>query len=295
VAERPLTSVADDADDDVDGEASDRPVSLGALYDHWERNQWAIRDIDLAGDAASYAALDERQQKELLWILSHRFHGEHSVGSLLAPFLDAAPSHEMRVLIATQIADEYRHLQAVLRIYEHVFGIKGFAAAKQAADARIDAASRFLLYDALERNVLPLRERRDEDTFLKAVLSYHVIGEGTVARAAQAIAAERYASYDQAFPGLVRLQHNVTRDEARHIGIGVCYTRLRMLADPQRTSSVIDETVAEFAEVSAHAVELAKREIVGLMQQAYGIDPDIFYAEVLRLLQVRLHSIGYIT
>jgi ribonucleotide reductase beta subunit family protein with ferritin-like domain len=277
----------------ADVEVEQEPRSLRALYEHWERNQWAIGDVDLSVDAASYAASNEQQREELLWILSHRFHGEHSVSSLLGPFLEAAPSHEMRLLLATQTADEYRHLQSVLTIYERVFGIRGFEAAKEAADARIDPAGRFLIYDALERNVLPLRERQDEDSFLKAVLSYQVIAEGTFARAAQTIAGARYASYEEGFPGLVRLQEIVTRDEARHIGIGVCYVRQCMRTDPARTARVIEETLADLAEIAPRALELARQEILGLMHQAYGIDPDTFYAEVTRLLQIRLRSIGY--
>lgn len=274
-------------------EVEERPASLHALYDHWERNLWSLRDIDLSVDAASYAALDEDRRHELRWILSHRFHGEHSVSSLLSPFLDAAPTHDMRLLVATQIADEYRHLEAVLSIYATVFGIDGFEAAKEAADASIDPVGRFLIYDALERNVLPLRERQDADSFLKAVLSYQVIAEGTFARAAQTMAADRYASYDENFPGLVELQRIVTRDEARHIGIGVCYARSRMDVDPERTSAVIEETLRDLAEISTQALDLARQGIDGLMQQTYGIDPDTYYAEVARLLQIRLHSIGY--
>ena len=277
----------------ADAEVEERPGSLRALYDHWERNQWALRDIDLSVDAASYAVLAEDRRRELRWILSHRFHGEHSVSSLLSPFLDAAPTHEVRLLIATQIADEYRHLEAVLRIYADVFGVVGFEAAKEAADASIDPVGRFLIYDALERNVLPLRDRSDEDSFLKAVLSYQVIAEGTFARAAQAMAAERYAAYDEGFPGLVELQRLVTRDEARHIGIGVCYARSCMDADPGRTAAVIEETLADLGEIAPHALELARREIDRLMQRTYGIDPDTYYAEVVRLLQIRLRSIRY--
>jgi len=40
-------------------------------------------------------------------------------------------------LIATQVADEHRHLQSVLRIYEEVFGVKGgFEAIRQMADEK---------------------------------------------------------------------------------------------------------------------------------------------------------------
>ena len=47
------------------------------------------------------------------------------------------PNYEMQLLIATQVADEHRHLQSVLRIYEEVFGVKGgFEAIRQMADEK---------------------------------------------------------------------------------------------------------------------------------------------------------------
>lgn len=70
----------------------------------------------------------------------------------------------------------------------------------------------------------PLNERRDEDTFLQAVVVYHLLGEGVIARTGQNLAARRY-EHLQGFPGLIEGQRLVGRDEARHIGIGVSYLR----------------------------------------------------------------------
>ena len=95
-----------------------------ALYEHWERTQWAATEIDFTTDAASFAALDDVQQRGMVWIFAHRFHAEFNVATLLAPFIAAAPNYDMQLMLSTQIADEHRHLQCVLRVYEEVFGVR---------------------------------------------------------------------------------------------------------------------------------------------------------------------------
>ena len=103
-------------------DALERGGPFRALYEHWETNQWSPLELDLSKDATSFAALDAEARRGFLWIFAHRFHAEFHVARLLAPFLEHAPSWEMQLLIATQIADEHRHLQSVLRIYDEVFG-----------------------------------------------------------------------------------------------------------------------------------------------------------------------------
>src|SRR4029077_14667752 len=94
-----------------------RASPFSALYSHWERNQWSALALDLETDRTSFEALDESSQAGMVWIFAHRFHAEFSVARLQAPFLLVAPTYDVQLLLATQVADEHRHLQAVLRIY----------------------------------------------------------------------------------------------------------------------------------------------------------------------------------
>ena len=183
--------------------------------------QWSAL-LDLSVDRASFAALDREQQAGMLWIFAHRFHAEFNVARLLAPFLLAC-GYELQLMLATQVSDEYRHLQAVLRIYEEVFGIEGgFEAVQELADRNADPIAT-ALYAQLEHYVGRLSARSDEEDFLAAVVAYHLIGEGVVARTAQNLAADQYKRprFSRPRPG----QHFVARDEARHTGIGVTYAR----------------------------------------------------------------------
>lgn len=266
-----------------------------ALYAHWERHQWSSLAIDLNTDRATFSALAQSEQDGLVWIFANRFHAEFNVARLLAPFLLAAPDYGMQLLLATQIADEHRHLQTVLRIYEEVFGVEGgIDAVHELANRHLDPVSRTLLYDKLEEWVLPLNEHQDADTFLQAVLVYHVLGEGVIARTGQNLAAAQYQTL-QGFPGLIEGQRLVSRDEARHIGIGVSYLRQRMDADPDHTRKLVGEVIEDVLAVACEMLETANSSMTNLVLSGYGVNPNGFYIEVMRLVDIRLRSIGFIT
>src|SRR6266508_5497134 len=101
------------------------------------------------------------------------------------PFLLAAPDYDVQLLLATQVADEHRHIESVLRVYSEVLGFQGgIQAVKALADSQLDPVAA-TLYDALDGVVRALESNRDEDTFLRAVIAYHVIAEGSIGRANQ--------------------------------------------------------------------------------------------------------------
>ena len=269
-----------------------RPNSYKALYAHWERTQWSALALDLSIDRASFAALDHEDQEGMLWIFAHRFHAEFNVARLLAPFLLAAPGYELQLMLATQVADEHRHLQAVLRIYEEVLGIEGgFEAVHELADRNMDPVAT-ALYERLEHYAGRLSARSDEEEFLAAVVAYHLIGEGVIARTAQNLAAGQYERL--AFPGLARGQRLVARDEARHIGIGVSYARRRLEQDPQRSRVAISAVIDNFGELAGRLRARANDGMQSLVTAGYGVEPDVFYGEAMRLLQLRLRSIGFL-
>jgi ribonucleotide reductase beta subunit family protein with ferritin-like domain len=264
-----------------------------ALYEHWERNQWSPLELDLGADARSFRALSEDDRAGLIWIFAHRFHAEFNVARLLAPFLAAAPSWEIELLLATQTADEHRHLQTVLRIYELVFGIGGgIDAVREVADRSMDVVAE-TLYQRLDEHVSRLAHDPDPDLFLQAVVAYHLLGEGVVARTAQDLAAPQYERFGD-FPGLAQGQRLVARDEARHIGIGISYCREQMRRDPQLTRRLVEEVIDEFSVVALELLSAAENGMADLVRSGYGVEPRAFYAEALRLLDLRLRAIGFV-
>lgn len=265
-----------------------------ALYAHWERHQWSALALDLRTDAATFAGLSEEEREGFLWMFSHRFHAEFHVARLLAPFLLRAPDWDVQLLLATQVADEHRHLQAVLRIYREVFGVEGgIDEVQERADRYLDPVADSL-YRRLEHWVSPLVEAdADEDDFLRAVVVYHLCGEGVVARTAQNLTAATYERFG-AFPGLVEGQRRVARDEARHIGIGVSYCRQRLDRDPDRARAAIGEVIVDLTGLAAEMLDTANESMGELVRSGYGVEPEAFYAEALRLTDLRLRSIGFL-
>lgn len=280
-------------DQRANDELEQRASAYEALYEHWERNQWNPLALDLDTDGRSFRALSDGERSGLIWIFAHRFHAEFNVARLLAPFLAAAPSWEVELLLATQTADEHRHLQTVLRIYDRVFGITGgIEAVREVADRNLDVVAD-TLYRRLEEHVSRLAREPRPDLFLKAIVVYHLIGEGVIARTAQNLAAPMYERFGD-FPGLAQGQRFVARDEARHIGIGISYCREQMRLDPRRTRGLVDEVIEEFATLSVELLSAASNGMAALVRSGYGVEPEVFYGEAQRLLGLRLRAIGFL-
>jgi ribonucleotide reductase beta subunit family protein with ferritin-like domain len=283
--------VSEKLDIAVNTELEEQPRAFRALYEHWERNQWSLFDLDFTVDAESYARLGEEAAHGLRWIFAHRFDAEWEVAQLLPPFVVAAPDYEVQLVLATQLADEHRHLQAVLRIYDEVFGVRGFAEAQALAASHVDPVSS-RLYNEFHRYLEPIAHDATPDMFLRAIVAYHLLAEGVLARTAQNLAGDQYGRFGN-FPGLAQGQRLVARDEARHIGIGVSYVRRCASADPEYTYGVVAEVVGHFAEIAEEMLDTANQSMSELVVAGYGADPAEFYGEAMRLLQLRMRSIGF--
>jgi ribonucleotide reductase beta subunit family protein with ferritin-like domain len=268
------------------------PRPFAALYEHWERHHWSPFAVDFSLDAATFAALDEATQQGLVWIFAHRFQAEFNVAELLAPFLLTAPDYDIQLLLATQVADEHRHIESVLRVYAEVFGVEGgIVAVKALSDAQLDPAAE-ALYGALEGVVRDLERSREPDAFLRAVIAYHLIAEGSIGRANQSFVADQFERVGE-FPGLQWVQRLAVRDEVRHIGIGVSYARRCLARDGVRAAAVISEIVTAFHSFGDVLLEQVGDALSPRFVSAYGAEPAVIWAEVRRQLALRLRSLGF--
>jgi ribonucleoside-diphosphate reductase beta chain len=285
--------VADPAAEAEARDLEERARPFRALYEHWERNQWSPLEIDYTQDRASFVALDEESRRGLMWLFAHRFHAEFKVATVLMPFVMRAPTYETQVVLATQVADEFRHMNSVLRVYDEVLGISDIDEVKAIADRNLDPIAS-ALYEALDEKTKPLETSDDPRDFLMAVLAYHVIAEGVLARTAQTLATEQFSRFGS-YPGLILGQRNVARDEARHIGFGVSYVRWRMVEDPEGTRAVIDEVVEYFTDFAMRLLQTALGENMdSQVLSGYGVDAEQFYETAMRFWHLRLRSIGYL-
>ena len=81
------------------------------LYELWERQHWASQDVDLAQDRRDWAALDEAEREECLWVLSSFFVGEERVATQFSGLVMAYEDEQEEAFLTTQQVDEARHMQ----------------------------------------------------------------------------------------------------------------------------------------------------------------------------------------
>src|SRR3954467_12341249 len=99
--------------------------SYKKLFSRWENQQWSSESFDFTGDREQWDGdtLTAEQKEWMEWSLSSFFLGKERVTTELLPFAIAAPSHEARAFLATQISDEAKHMVFFDRFYREVFGI----------------------------------------------------------------------------------------------------------------------------------------------------------------------------
>src|SRR5438094_10269365 len=96
-------------------------LTYHALYELWERQQWATQDLDFTQDRIDWhERFDDQERFQRLSGLSSFFIGEQRVAAELGPIMRAAPDEEMRIFLCTQIADEARHVAFFDRFYSEV-------------------------------------------------------------------------------------------------------------------------------------------------------------------------------
>src|SRR3954453_3333013 len=96
-------------------------LTYQALYELWERQQWATQELDFTQDRIDWPeGFDEGDPFQRMKGLSAFFIGEQRVAAELGPMMRAAPEEPMRLFLCTQIADEARHLAFFDRFFSEV-------------------------------------------------------------------------------------------------------------------------------------------------------------------------------
>ncbi|HLH68322.1 MAG TPA: ribonucleotide-diphosphate reductase subunit beta [Candidatus Dormibacteraeota bacterium] len=219
-----------------------------ALYRRWERQQWAVADLDLAEDVSHWERLDGSQRDAVRRTMILFFIGEQAVTDTLSPILHAAPREDERIFLATQIADEARHAVFFQRYFEEVLGIGG---GLHAALGRIGPERTAGFRQIFDRQLAAATERvrvapSDRGAWVEAVVTYHLIIEGYLALAGQRNLL-RFFRGAGLLPGFTTGFTAVARDESRHIGFGVLALRRRVAEDPAQ-ARVIARQVLELSE-----------------------------------------------
>ena len=180
------------------------PPEVAVLYDQAVSSQWdATTDIPWSKAGSLPADLE----RALIQIMT--FLAENELSALYLPSRFIAQIHpayaEVAMFLATQLADEARHIDVFLkraRLCQRGLGISSVTTS---------------------RSLLSLLQTED---FTEAAFLLSVLGEGTFLDLLSFI--ERYAP-DEATAELVRRARN---DESRHVHFGLAHVRAGLAGDP---------------------------------------------------------------
>jgi len=188
------------------------------LYVRWERQHWQVEAVDVGRDHVAWMHLRPFVRDELRSGIAELHSGEVCVTETLTPLIDFAPTSAQRLYLATQIADEARHVRFFSDYSARVTDADraGPAVGDEPQGPYMDRFD-----PALRRATLAVRERPDDPgAWYEACVYYHFITEGvlasTVLRSMLALL-RNIGTLCALLEGLV----NVARDESRHISFGL--------------------------------------------------------------------------
>src|SRR4051794_25765221 len=140
-------------------------LSYRQLYQLWERQQWAVQDLDFTQDRVDWhERISPEERTARMYGLSSFFIGEQRVAAELGPMMRAMPQEEARIFLCTQIADEARHVAFFDAFYEQVGVLESDDLQERLAETSAHVNPEFteLFDEQLRRRVDRLGEAPDD-------------------------------------------------------------------------------------------------------------------------------------
>jgi ribonucleoside-diphosphate reductase beta chain len=222
------------------------------LYSLWERQQWAVGDLDFSQDRIDWhEKIDAEERYARMYGLSSFFVGEQRVAAELGPMMRACPDEDMRIFLCTQIADEARHVAFFDRFYSEVGVLQadGLQGRLEETSEHLNPEFGVLFDELLRRRVDRLaQEPEDVEALVEAVTIYHMVIEGMLALTGQHFIIE-YNERMGLLPAFVEGFTNVARDEHRHVAFGARFLK-EMVSKDERYREAISRTLSEIAPVA---------------------------------------------
>src|SRR3954447_2091661 len=268
-------------------------LSYRQLYELWERQQWAVQDLDFTQDRIDWhERITPEERVARMSGLSSFFVGEQRVEAELGPLMRAVPDEDMRIFLSTQIADEARHVVFFDRFYTEVGVLQTDGLADRLAETSAHVTDDFftLFDDILKGKADRLaREPEDLECCVEFVTIYHMVIEGMLALTGQHFITD-YNEKVGTLPGFVAGFTNVSRDEPRHVAFGA-----RFLRDMTQRGhgDAIQRTLAEVLPI-AQGVLRPKwvPETVGDDEELFGATIGETKACAAQALERRMKVIG---
>ncbi len=263
------------------------------LYRRWERQQWAVSDLDFTPDQRHWLEADQQQKLDVLWSSRLFFNGEERVTSTLAPFVWAAPSPEIEIFLSTQMADEARHTVFFERWWREVVGTESADLTTLLDEIRptTNAGYNELFYERLPGLSQRLAgDPTDRDAFIEGVTMYHIVIEGALALTGQRFRLEGMRDEGMTHFGFYQGFTAVARDESRHVNFGVKVLQEAVREDPARFAPIIQDTLVTCLPLIAGTIEPPGGDLQYF--ERYGRSQSEVMEFAVNSLNKRLRSIG---
>ncbi len=305
----PRTNGSDDAsaldvllDGDIDTVMAqlDRIVEAAPSYrkliSRWENQGWNSETFDYSRDAEQWRAdgvLTDEQKRFMVWSLAEFFVGEERVTTELLPFAIAAPTDDQRIFLASQIADEARHVVFFDRYMREVLGAEGQTIADNLATSRESLHDDYRkLFDGILHDVAEelRRDPSDFEALVRGVTVYMIVIEGTLALTGARFMLRSLKQMDL-LPGFRDGFTHVNRDESRHVGFGVKFLADAIKAD-ERYKRIVQETLTETLPVGVQAFVPPWVDDPYDFQTPFGYHSSEIFEYAMRSLSKKLAAMG---
>lgn len=266
-------------------------VERDRLYRLWEEGHWQAKAIDFTQDRIDWQEkLTERQRRALMLYVAMFLAGEEAVTVTLAPFLNAAPNHEDRIYLATQIVDEARHHVFFDRFLREVVGMTGGMDDLLRDTAPLRTWGYEQVFGELDRVSDRIRQDPSDRTLLaQGIAIYHLVTESMLAHPGQRVLLRDFGPRHNALPGFSAGIRFLSRDESRHIAFGIGLLRRLVTEDPRCKEAAIGlfDRVLPWASGIMTPPGLDWSLLAEL-----DVDPLELYAFALRSIETKLAAVG---
>lgn len=261
------------------------------LYRRWERQQWAVADLDFTPDREIWEQATDLDRQATLWSRRLFFNGEERVTATLAPFVWAAPKPEIEIFLSTQMVDEARHTVFFERWWREVVGSDRTDLAGLLEVVRPDMSEGYdvLFYERLPSAAQRLASNpRDVDAFIEGVTIYHIVVEATLALTGQRFELETLREQGYGHTGFYQGFTAVARDESRHVNFGIKVLQEAVREEPERFAPLIQTTLIECLPLISGTIEPPDPRFL----TEYGHSQEEILDYAMSSLNKRLRAIG---
>jgi ribonucleoside-diphosphate reductase beta chain len=262
------------------------------LYALWERQNWKATELDFSVDKEQWVTTPREAQESTIWSLGSFYVGEERVTADLAPFLQAAPTGEIELFLATQLVDEARHAAFFDRFGAEVMCLSAddFRGRMREVEQILLPAWREVFDDGLRDVSRRIQAKPDDlDLFVEGIAIYHMVVEGFLAVTGQTLIRD-YMLEHSMYPGFCEGFGLVERDEHRHVAFGVRFLRDAIREDARHRATVervVLDLVPKAAHVFAPPYVTDPSDYV-----SYGYTSRQIYGFAYRTLRRRMKVLG---